>query len=230
MSKSRTFLATITALLIATATAYAQAPRRMPPPGPHRPSAAGFAPKAPTLTRAGVEKLIIVIPELAKESSKLKGKGAGMGPMGPFGGGGPQQAPPIEDIERVEKMLNKHGLTFPEFFMQLTTLLSTYLALKPDELDKQMPNENTPEIKALLDDPNIPEKQKQAIRQQLKATQVNKEAIRTKLMQLVTDENKKVVRPLLAQVERALKIAEEEARKTRNLAPKRPVPKPSPKK
>ncbi len=230
MAILRTVLTSITALLLATAGAHAQSPRRPPPPGMGTWSAPGFAPKAPTLTRADVEKLIVVIPELARESGKLKGIGSGMGPMGPLGGGGLQQQVPIEDIERVEKLLNKHGLTFPEFFMQLTTLLSTYLALKPDEFEKQLPNEETPEIKAILDDPKVLEKQKQAIRQQLQATQANKEVIRTQLMQLATNENKKVVRPLLAQVERALKMAEEESRKARGQAPNAAAPKPAPKK
>lgn len=201
MTLART-LAIFVCLTLTYAPGLAQGPRRAPPPGPP----AGMGPGAPVLTRQDVEKLVVVIPELARESGNMSANPPvnAMGAIGQANAGNV----PIEDIERVEKLLLKYGYTFPDFFVKLSVLLSTYMALKPEEFDKQLPTEETPAIKRILEDPEVTAEQKKAIREQLAITQENKEALRAQFLQHATDENKKVVKPLLAKVEQALKVAE----------------------
>lgn len=191
-------LALVAGLTLTWTSVAAQGPRKPPPPS--------MTPARPTLTRRDVEKLVVLIPELARESGNMSAKTpvSAMGAIGQASAGNV----PIEDIERVEKLLLKYGYTFPDFFMKLNALLSTYLALMPNEFDKQLPSEETPDIKRLLEDPNVTAEQKKSIREQLAITRKNKEAIRAQLLQLATDENKKVVKPLLSRVEKALSTAE----------------------
>ncbi|MFC1609982.1 hypothetical protein ACFL6C_03420 [Myxococcota bacterium] len=190
--------------------AFAQGPRRPAP---------GFAPQPPKLTTGDVERLIKVIPELAKESGNLRSdpsKAMSPGAMG--------QQLPVEDLQRIEKLLQKHGYAFPEFLAQLTALVSTYLALDPGAFEKQLPTEDTPEIRKVLDDPKVSEEQKGKLRQEIAQTHANKELIRKQITALATEENKRVVRPLLAKVKRALETAEREAKKAHKSAAKKKAP------
>lgn len=198
MSSLRAILIGLTCLTLATA-AHAQAPR------------SGFAPQAPKLTRADVERLVKLLPELAKQSGDLKNDPTqamrpGAGGMGKL---------PVEDLQRVEETLKKHGYTFPVFLMQLTALVSTYLALQPEEFDKQLPSEDSPEIKKVLDDPKVAKEKKEELRKQIKEAHANKELIRKQVTAFATEENKEVVRPLLSKVRGALEKAEREAKKAR---------------
>ncbi len=200
MSTARTILVAFACVTLGT-DAFAQGPRR----------SGGFAPQAPTLTKADVERLVKILPELAKQAGDLKSDpaaamrpgGAGMGKL------------PVEDLQRVEETLKKHGYTFPEFLMQLTALVSTYLALQPEEFDKQLPTEDSPEIKKVLDDPKVAKDKKEELRKQISEAHNNKELIRKQVTAFATEENKRVVRPLLARIRGALESAEREARKAR---------------
>jgi hypothetical protein len=122
---------------------------------------------------------------------------------------------PVEDLQRVEELLKKHGYTFPVFLMQLTALVSTYLALQPEEFDKQLPSEDSPEIKKVLDDPKVAKEKKDELRKQIREAHANKELIRKQVTAFATEENKAVVRPLLSKVRNALESAEREAKKAR---------------
>ena len=202
------FVVRLVVFSIVAATAFAQG-------SPRKPSASGFATKAPKLTKADVEKLIKVIPELARESGKLKSNPAQS--MNPMGGGGMQNLP-IEDLQRIESLLKKHNYTFPDFLMQMTTLVLTYVALKPEEFEKQLPSEDNPEIRKILDDPKVSASEKEAVRKQIKEVHTNKEILRKKLTAMITEEHKRVVKPMLSRVQRALETAEAEARKARDKA------------
>lgn len=196
------FLFGLTSVML-VASAHAQSPRRS--------SAPGFGVQPPTLTKNDVQRLVKLLPELAKQSAELKSDptqamrpgSTGMGQL------------PIEDLARVEEMLKKHGYTFPVFLMQLTTLVSTYLALQPEDFDKQLPSEDSPEIKKVLDDPKVSEEKKASLRKKIQEAQANKELLRKQVTAFATEENKKVVRPMLSQVRKALETAEIEAKKAR---------------
>jgi hypothetical protein len=202
MSSLRAIFFGLISVMVATA-ALAQSPRRSP--------AAGFAPQAPKLTKPDVERLVKLLPELARQSGDLKSDPTQA--MRPGSGGMGQL--PVEDLQRVEVLLKKHGYTFPVFLMQLTALVSTYLALQPEEFDKQLPTESSPEIKKVLDDPKVAQEKKDQLRKQIKEAHANKELIRKQVTAFATEENKKVVRPLLSKVRRALESAEREAKKAR---------------
>src|SRR5690606_37998059 len=107
-----------------------------------------------------------------------------------------------------EAMLAKEGLTMMDFAMQMATLVSTYLALSPEAFEEQIPSEHNPEMKKVLQDPNVPREQKDALREQIRYAQENKEELRSQLTQLATEENKRVVRPYLDRVKKVLDEAQ----------------------
>jgi hypothetical protein len=156
-----------------------------------------------------VERLIKVMPELAKESGQLTSDPSKT--MRPGMGG----QLPIDDLHKVEGMLKKHGYTFTEFLTQLTALVSTYLALEPEAFDKQLPSEKSPEVQRILNNPDVPQKDKDELKKQIAEAHKNKELIRTQVTAFATEDNKRVVRPLLARVRRALQQAEMAAIKAR---------------
>jgi len=185
-------------------SAFAQSPA-FPPAGP------GMAPPAPpVLTKSDVDKLVVAIPEIAKAGGEL-GTNASMGPNGV-----PQPSP--EDAKKLEALLDRYGFTFTDFFMKMTVLMSTYMALRPDEFDRQMPSEKNPEVQKVLNDPAVPEADKAALRKQVADIQANKETLRLQLTTLATEENKAVVKPMLAKVQKALEVAEAESRRAREKA------------
>jgi hypothetical protein len=201
MLSSRAFVCGLIVLLVSVSMAVSASPEPGSP----------FTPKAPALTRADVDKLVRILPELAKQSGELRVDPAlAMRP----GGSGLARLP-TEDIERVEKILSKHGYTFPQFLMQLTTLVSTYIALKPQAFDDQLPTEKSPEIKKILDDPEVSETRKTELRAQIRDAQANKELLRNQITAFVSEENKRVVRPLLGKVRGALEAAKKEAERAR---------------
>ncbi len=155
------------------------------------------------LSAADVERLIIIVPELAKSSAGMRGAN----PMAPGPGAqpGPQN---VEELRRVEALLAKHGTTFPDFFMQLTTLIATYFVLQPAELDKMLPSEKSAEARRILDDPAVAAERKQALREQIARDRGQADTLRTQLATLATADNKKVVKPYLAKIKAALEAAE----------------------
>lgn len=192
-----------------------------------------FAPTPPTLTRADVEKLVVAIPELAKESNALNLGGSAV--AGPDG----QPMPSPEDMKRVETLLGKYGFTLPDFFMKMTVLVSVYLALKPEEFERQLPREDSPEVQRLLKDPKVSDADKAAIKAEIAGVQGKKEMMRAQLMTFATEENKATVKPMLAKVQQALEIAEKESQRARTkllesatspkAGPRRAPPPPGPK-
>ncbi len=186
---------------MASIPALAQGPRR---------SAPGFAPKIPTLTKSDVDRLLRVLPVLAKETGRLSSDPTTS--MAP--GNSPQQMP-VEDLKIIEELLRKHGYAFDTFLVHLSTVVSTYMALSPEAFDKQLPTEQTPGISEMLADPKTPQEQKDAMRKQIAEAHANKELLRQQLTSMVSSENKKVVQPMLAEVKKALDSAETEAKKAR---------------
>src|SRR2546426_960303 len=73
-------------------------PAMGPPPGMG--GAPGMPPEPPKLTRTDVERLIKLIPELAKEGGKMQGGT----PMAMGGGMDPAQ---MQDLKRIETLLNQ---------------------------------------------------------------------------------------------------------------------------
>jgi hypothetical protein len=167
----------------------------------------GFTPKPPTLSSVDVERLIALIPALAREGSAMK-----PGTGSPLGGAAGTDGLPVEQLEKLEALLKKHGYTFPEFVMSLNALIATYIALVPEELDKQLPTENTPQIRKILDDPNVPAEQKEELRKQIAGVLANKGAIRQQIIAFATEENKRVVKPMLPKLKAAFASAESASR------------------
>jgi hypothetical protein len=167
----------------------------MPPPGMDM-----APPTPPPLTKQDVEKLVVAIPEIAKAGGELS-SATSMGPDGPA-------QPSPEDAKKIEAMLAKYGFSFSDFFVKMTVLMSTYMALRPDEFDRQMPSEKSPEVQKMLADPTISDADKAAVKKQIADIQANKEALRMQLTNLATDENKAIVKPMLAKVQKALEVAE----------------------
>lgn len=193
-------------------------------PGPRRSKLDSAMPAIQIeLTADSVTRIITALPEVTKAASKHQAQFM----SGLTGGAGPAGVPPLtpEETEALRAIFTKHGFTMEEFALQVYTLLATYLILSPEAFEKQLPNENKPEIRAVLTDPNIPQEQKDNIRKQIQFAQANKDKIRAQLDQLATEENKAVVRPVLPAVRKAIEAAEAEARnpkKSPNPGPRRP--------
>jgi len=98
------------------------------------------------------------------------------------------------------------------YFLRLSALLATYLILAPEAFERQLPSEDKPEIAAILNDPGVPQEQKDAMRKQIRFARQNRGKIRDQLAQLASDNNKKVVAPLLPKIRKAFEAAEAEAR------------------
>ena len=196
---SRLVAVSFVCLCVCVATQAAAQGRGMPP---------GMPPAEVKLTKDAVKRLLKALPEVTREASARQAQQLG----GASPGARPPQISP-QEMQKMQAIFKKHGFTMEDFAMQVSALVATYLALNPEAFDKQLPNENKPEIKALLSSPDIPKEQKDAIRQQIAYAQQNKEAIRAQMTSLASDANKKVVKPFLAQVKKVFEAAEEEARK-----------------
>ena len=214
----------VTALLLAGTPAFGQSPGT-PPSGPGALPSGLDTPPAPPLTKADVEKLVAVIPEMAKTAGELSASAA-PGPEGPT-------QPSPEDTRKIEALLNKYGFTFSDYLVKMTVLTSTYMTLRPDEFDRQVPSEQSPEVQKILSDPRVPDADKAALKKQVADMQANKEPLRAQLTKLATEENKTVVRPMLAKVQKALEVADAESKKARakmleKMLEKSDKPKPGP--
>ncbi len=179
--------------------------------GPRESQFGGMPPIEVRLTTDSVGRLLQAMPEVTKKASALQAQF-----MGNFAGGvGPQEAPQMTpaEIAELHAIFTRHGFTMEEFAMQASALLATYFTLSPEALDRQLPNENKPEVRALLTDPSIPKEQKDAIRAQIRFAHNNKDKIREQLAQLATPANQKVVKPLLPKVRKAFDLVQAEGRK-----------------
>ena len=97
--------------------------------------------------------------------------------------------------------------------MQMSTLLSTYIAVDPGALDRLLPTEQSPEIRQILDDPAVPEARKKAVKKQLTYLAENKPKLRKQFAQSTTEANKKLVKSMLRKVRGAFDAARAAAAK-----------------
>src|SRR4051812_17110819 len=97
---------------ILASAAFAQGPMGAEPGAPAM--GPGQMPQPAKLTTKDVERLLKVIPEVAKESAKH---------MTP-GGAPPSQEEQRKQMEQVEVMLKAQGLTVLDFAQQMATLVS----------------------------------------------------------------------------------------------------------
>ncbi len=160
------------------------------------------APKPVTLTKQDVERLLVVLPQVAKEGAKFNRKNGGEAD--------PRALRDSAEMQHIEGILKQHGLTMMDFAMQTAALVSTYLALSPEAFEAQLPHESDPEVQRILKDPNVSNEHKEAVRQQVKMAQENKELLRAQLTQLASEENKQVVRPVLERVKTVLDQVQKE--------------------
>ncbi len=167
-------------------------------------------PTPPTLTAEQIDRLVRAIPELARESGAIQGPGGGLAPAA---AATPEAT--AENLERIDKVLKKHGFTFPDFVMQLNAMIAAYLVLSPADFDRQLPNEQTPAIQQILSDPTVPDDKKAELRRELAELQKNKDLIRRQLTSFASEENKKLVKPQLEKIRAALAAAEKESEKAR---------------
>jgi hypothetical protein len=172
----------------------------MPGPGP-----AGGPMTKVTLTTQTVERLLKAIPDVSKESTIQHEK-----MMKAMESGGDARPAP-EDMKRMESLFTRHGFAPEDFAVQMSTLIATYMMLDPAALDAQIPNESTPQVKQALADPTLTPEQRQMIKDQLAQAQQSKEVLRGQFAQIATDENKKAVKPYMAQIKKVLADAQADA-------------------
>jgi hypothetical protein len=189
-------------VLFAGATASAQ----MLPGGPGPGSGPGM-PSPVTLTKDAVERLLKAIPEVTKEGAAQHQR-----MLADVNKGGTGE-PRAEDLQKLQAIITKHGFTMENFQASMSTMIATYMTLDPAALDSQIPTESTPEVKKVLDDPSLPAEQKELLKQQLAQAQKGKEALRQQFSTIATDDNKKAVKPFMAQIKKVLADAESEAKK-----------------
>ncbi len=204
---------TLSLCLVLPAIVWAQGPRRSK-------FDAGVSPIQIELTTDTVTRIISALPEVTKAAAKHQSQFM----SGLTGGAGTTGQPRLtpEETAALRAIFAKHGFAMEEFAMQVSALLATYLVLSPEAFEKQLPSEDKPEIRAILTDPAVPQEQKETIRKQIQFARANKDKIRSQLAQLASDENKAVVRPLLASVRKAFDTAQAEAKKA--MGPSRPGP------
>jgi len=188
--------------------------------GPRKSQFGSMPPIEIKLTADSVARLLKALPEITKKTSAHQGQFMGNLTGGAGPGGAPQLTP--QEVAELRAIFTRYGFSMEEFAMQVSALLATYLTLSPEALDRQLPNENKPEVRALLTDPSIPQEQKDAIRSQIRFAHANKAKIREQLSQLATPANQKVVKPFLPKVRKAFDLAEAEARKA--MQQKKPGP------
>lgn len=197
---------TIVALMLVTTL-----PTTLLAQGPRRTGGPSLGAMEIKLTKDSVERMLAALPEITQQTSAHQAQFMGSLTGSAPAGGMPQLKP--DDLKKLRAIFEKHGFTMEEFAMQVSALLATYLILSPEAFQRQLPNEEKPEVRAILTDPNIPQAQKDGIRKQIAFARENQEKIREQLRPLATPENQAVVKPLLPQVEKAFLQAEQEARK-----------------
>ena len=118
-------------------------------PGPQHSAPGTLTPPPVTqLTRESVRRLIKVLPAIAKESAQYQSRF-----MGSFGPAGTVPNMSNDELERLNKVFQKHGFEFEEFVMQVSALMATYIVVDPVAFDNLLPREDSPEIKRILEDP-----------------------------------------------------------------------------
>ena len=158
----------------------------------------GMAPPAQVeFTKEKVKRLLDVMPKVAQESAALQKSSAQLMLKDPT------QAE--AQMKKIKAMFQKYGYSFEEFSAQMSALMATYWILNPKAYAQELSVENNPVYKKTLNDPNVPEEQKKMMRTQFKMLQENQGAFLQQLNAMVSENNKLVVKPFVAKIEKLMK-------------------------
>jgi len=170
-----------------------------------------LAPVQIELTRDSIERLLKALPEIGERTAGHQSQF-----LARLGGGGGGGAPPqmnAKEMKALNAVFTKHGFRMDEFVMQVSALLATFFVLDPDAFEARLPNEDKPEIKAIFQNPNIPQIQKDALRKQIAFAQANKDMLRKQWEQMTSIENKNVVKPMMKEIKAAFEKLESLSKK-----------------
>lgn len=172
-----------------------------------------------TLKKERIERLLKMIPELARATAQYQGQF--LSSLAAPGGAGtlPQISNP--EMERLQKIYAKHGFTLEEFIMELSVLVATYFALDKEAFAAMLPSEDKPEIKAMLSNPEITPAQKEQIRAQIKQARLKQGELRKYLEAQTTPANMAVLKPMLPKVRGVFREVEKLTRAAPKAAPKK---------
>ena len=165
----------------------------------------GFGDLSPAivhLSEKNINRLILVIPELAQNTSgqQLQLMTSMAGPT--------QPSMSDSDLEALNAIYSKHGFTLEEFAMQISALMATYFVVDPTAFETLMPSAQNPLVKLNLADPAVSPKQKEALRKQIAYVAENKGLFIEQFRSTTDEENQRLVRKMLPQIKKALKRAQ----------------------
>ena len=151
-----------------------------------------------TLKKERVERLLKMIPELARATAQYQGQF--LSSLAAPGGAGTLPEISNPEMERLQKIYVKHGFTLEEFIMELSVLVATYFALDKEAFAAMLPSEDKPEIKAMLNNPQVSAAQKEQMRAQIKQARLNQGELRKYLEAQTTPANMAVLKPMLPSI------------------------------
>lgn len=161
---------------------------------------------APILTPDIVLRLVQAIPEMAQAA---QGKQHAF--LSGMTGNTPSKSTTkitTTDQQQFNTIAKKHGFELHAFTMYVSTLMATLFVLDKTEFNRIIPNKQHPRFKKQLNDTKLSPEQRQSLLKQIKYAQANKTNIYKQLTLSVSDNNKKVIKPLLKQIRSAFRKAE----------------------
>ena len=156
------------------------------------------------LSKEKVKRLLNVLPKIAKESAAMQ-KASQEALLKD-----PTQAK--AEMEKVKALFQKHGYSFEAFSAEMSALMATYWVLNPKAYEKELSAKNNPEYQKIMRDPNIPEEQKKMMRSQFKMLKENQGTFLKQLGSMVSEGNRRAVKPFMADIERLMKSLSEQSR------------------
>ena len=192
----KNFISTIIFVSTFSLSAFAQAPAM---------GGGGMAPPPQVeLTKEKIKRLLGVLPKIAKESAAMQKASNELLLRDPT----LAQA----QMEKVKGLFAKYGYSFEGFSAEMSALMATYWVLNPKAYENELSPENNPEYQRLMSDPNIPAEQKQMMAAQFKMLQENKGAFLEQLGAMVSESNRRAVKPFLKDIESLMKSLSKESR------------------
>ena len=157
------------------------------------------------LSEQSINRLIKVIPELAKNTSSQQ-----LQLMSSMAG--PAQATMSDsELEALNAIYSKHGFTLEEFAMQISALMATYFVVEPKAFETMMPSPHNPLVQLNLEDPSVSTQQKEALRKQIAYVAQNKALFLEQFRATTDQHNQKLVRKMLPRIQKALDRAQKYA-------------------
>jgi hypothetical protein len=156
------------------------------------------------LSKEKVKRLLSVLPKIAQESAAMQKASNEMLLKDPT------QAK--AQMEKVKALFQKHGYSFEDFSAEMSALMATYWVLNPKAYEKELSAANNPEYQKIMNDPNIPQEQKKMMQTQFKMLQENQGAFLKQLGSMVSEGNRRAVKPFMADIEKLMKSLSKQSR------------------